>query len=109
MDSVSQELDKTCQEQFVSTPQYMGPHLVGLEWLGVTQMSGGWNQPEASSLTCLVSGLGRAKAGLRWPVYWSFPTWLGLPQEQQLRIIGFLIRQPEAARASVLANKMKGT
>lgn len=58
---MSQELDKTCQEQFVSTPQYMGPHLVGLEWLGVTQMSGVWNQPEASSLTCLVSGLGRAE------------------------------------------------
>lgn len=103
-------LNRACQGQFVSTPQHMSPNLVGLAWLGVTRMSGGWNHPEASSLTCLMSGL-------RWPAGWAqlelstrvSPCDMGFLPEWQLRVVGFLTWQPEAPRESVLANKVKST
>lgn len=105
-------LDKACQERFVSIPQYMGPHLVGLKWPGVTQMlgGGGWNHPEASSFTCLIAKMG-------WSRGWdqlglsagAFPCGLGFLMEWQLRIVGFLMGWPEAPKTSVLTSKVKGT
>ena len=90
-------------------PEYMGPHLVGLQWLGVTQMSGGWHCLEASSLTCRGSGLG-------WPEGWvqlelsagAFPCGLGFLTEWKLRVAGCLKWEPEAPRASMLASEVKG-
>lgn len=50
---------------------------VGQEWLGMTQISGGQKHLEASSVTCLVSGLGcEWKAGTS---YWSFSMGFRLP------------------------------